>query len=120
MGGCTKMLETFLSSRETFFCRNLKNYFFLVDTNNSDEFLNLLCLQQSKYCPLGSPMASRLENLCPSVVQGSRNSSSTVAAPSLSLFLYGIEAWRLYSLPIATHCPTHLKIIPKIQTHIPF
>ena len=42
-------------------------------------------------------MASRLENLCPSVVQGSRNSSSTVAAPSLSLFLYGIEAWRLLS-----------------------
>ena len=23
---CTKMLETFLSSQETFFCRNLKNY----------------------------------------------------------------------------------------------
>ena len=42
-------------------------------------------------------MASRLENLSPSVVQGSRNSSSTVAAPSLSLFLYGIEAWRLLS-----------------------
>ena len=78
------MTKIFLKSR--FLC-----------TNNSDEFLNLLCLQQSKYCPLGSPMASRLENLCPSVVQGSRNSSSTVAAPSLSLFLYGIEAWRLLS-----------------------
>ena len=23
---CTKLLETFLSSRETFFCRSLKNY----------------------------------------------------------------------------------------------
>ena len=77
---CTKMLETFLSSRETFLCRNLKNYSKLF----------------SGRCNVETASHPGLQGLSCSKVQGFEGGFIPKNIPGLFFLFSGGLVWLMY------------------------